>query len=110
MSAKVRKENRKINEIKQNCSLFSRLFIATQTAGRDKDMIEFFSPDNQNYPAAISEHGHLYTGTKSDLLTCFEELAAALTSSTNSDATSVDGMVMANMLVLDNTQQDTFGD
>ena len=48
-TAKIRKEKRnsnKISELKSNCSLFSRLFIAIQTPGRDIDMGEFFSHEN----------------------------------------------------------------
>ena len=74
------------------------------------DMEEFFSHENQRHPPSISENGDLYTGTKADLLQCFEELSTPLKTSPKCDAIVVDGMVMINMLVPDSSTQNTFGD
>ena len=108
--AKVRKRNKKVNDLKHDCSLFSRLFITTNGSGRDMDMEEFFSHENQPHPPAISDNGELYTGKKSDLLECFEQLSPALYISPNCSASIQDGMVMVNMLVPDKDKQKTFGD
>ena len=52
--------------VKADCQLFSQLFISCQT--RNLDLVEFFKHENQPYPAALSDGGSLYTGTKSDLV------------------------------------------
>ena len=112
-SAKVRKQNRnlqKIGELKTSCSLFSRLFIATQTAGREMNLNDFFSHENLAYPPAISECGDFYTGTKSELLKCFETISKPLETCLKCEVIIVDGLVMINFLLPDKTEQKTFGD
>ena len=59
--------------LKNDCTLFSRLYIACQT--RDGDLKEFFKHENQSYPPSLSVHGSLRLGKKSDLLGCLEDLA-----------------------------------
>ena len=59
---------------------------------------EFFMHENQRYPPSISEHGHLYTGSKSDLLDCLESLSPKVQKKTKCNSIIVDGMVMMNML------------
>ena len=99
-----------MDDLKHDNSLFSRLFIITNTSGRDMDMEEFFSHENQPHPPAISDNGELYTGKKCDLLEIFEQLSPALYISPTCSAMIQDGMVMVNMLVPDKEKQKTFGD
>lgn len=54
--------------LKSDCSLFSRLCIASNI--RDEDMDEFFKYENQAYPPALSQNGKIQTGLKSNLLWC----------------------------------------
>ncbi len=42
--------------LKNNCSLFSRLFIASQTRNRDLD--DFFSHENQACPPVLAKNGN----------------------------------------------------
>lgn len=56
--------------LRNDCSLFSRLFIACQT--RKGNLPEFFRHENQPVPPALSKNGEMRTGQKSDLLHCLE--------------------------------------
>ena len=51
--------------LKEDCQLFSKLFISCQS--RECDLQEFFRHENQQFPAALSECGKLYTLQKSQL-------------------------------------------
>ena len=60
------------SSLNNDCSLFSRLYIASQI--RSGDLDQFFQHENQAYPLALSQMGKLRTGTKSDLVGCLEDL------------------------------------
>ena len=60
------------SSLKNDCSLFSRLYIASQI--RSGDLDQFFEHENQAYPPALSQMGKLRTGTKYDLVDCLENL------------------------------------
>ena len=60
------------SSLKNDCSLFSRLHIASQI--RSGDLDQFFQHENQAYPPALSQMVKLRTGTKSDLVGCLEDL------------------------------------
>ncbi len=68
------KQKMQINALKNDCNLFSRLYIACQM--RDGDLDTFFKHENQNSPPSLSLGGKLRCGTKADLLHCiqFEEI------------------------------------
>ncbi|CAC5382302.1 unnamed protein product [Mytilus coruscus] len=51
------KEIRQISSIKQECSLFSQLYVSCQV--RDSDIDEFFHHENQAYPPSLSQFGPL---------------------------------------------------
>ena len=63
------------SSLKNDCSLFSRLYIASQI--RSGDLDQFFQHENQAYPPALSQMGKLRTGTKYDLIDCLENLVPA---------------------------------
>ncbi|CAG2233282.1 DIAPH2 [Mytilus edulis] len=56
-----------ISILKSDVSLFSRLYISYQTRGGDLE--DFFAHENNMHPQALSQHGKMRLGTKSDLLT-----------------------------------------
>ncbi len=56
--------------LKNNCSLFSRLYIASQT--RNGDLDDFFSHENQACPPVLAKNGSI----REELLHCLEELAS----------------------------------
>ena len=60
------------SSLKNDCSLFSRLYIASQI--RSGDLDQFFQHEHQAYPPALSQMGKLLTGTKCDLVGCLEDL------------------------------------
>ena len=61
-----------LSSLKNDCSLFSRLYIASKI--RSADLDQFFQYENQAYPPALSQMGKLWTGTKSDLVGCLEDI------------------------------------
>ena len=83
--------------LKQNCSLFSQLYISYRV--RQGNIDDFFTHENLSYPPSISCFGNLRSGQKSDLLKSVEKLC------TNSEGTApvvevllIDGAALVNML------------
>ena len=70
-SLKTKNKNKPQKSLKQDCVLFSNLFIMCQT--RQLDLDEFFKHENQACPPALSKDGELYKGTKSDLVTVLKD-------------------------------------
>lgn len=68
-SKKKTSSSLKLCELKTDCALFGRLYIACQT--RDGNLDGFFCHENQPYPPSLSQGGYLRSGTKSELLECF---------------------------------------
>ena len=60
------KQAKAIENLKNDVSLFSRLYIVAKN--RDCDMSSFFKHENQRFPPSISENGILRSTTKSDLM------------------------------------------
>ncbi|KAL8561191.1 hypothetical protein ACOMHN_029262 [Nucella lapillus] len=73
------KGQQQLASVKNDRELFARMYIGCQT--RDGNLEEFFRHENQACPSALSDGGSLCTGTKSDLLTCLEEVSDAKTDS-----------------------------
>ena len=87
-----------LSSLKNKCSLFSRLYIASQICNGDLD--EFFQHENQVCPPALSQMGVMRTGTKSDLLHCLEDLTSARENATSPtvQVSILDGAAIVNML------------
>ncbi|XP_076078833.1 uncharacterized protein LOC143048849 [Mytilus galloprovincialis] len=90
------KEKRQISSLKQNCSLFSQLYVSCQV--RDSDLDEFFPHENQAYPPSLSQFGQLRLGSKSDLLVPLEKMCVIVTEIPDVDAIILDGAVIVNIL------------
>lgn len=73
--------------MKQNCSLFSQLYVSCQV--RNGDLVEFFKHENQAYPPSLAQFGDLRHGSKSDLLVQLEK-----TTESSNEAPSVDALVL----------------
>ena len=84
-----------ITFLKSDCTLFSRLYIATQT--RDGDL-EFVKYENHAYPPSLSLLGKLRFGTKSDLIECLEKLCTSCGEAPVADVIILDGSAIINML------------
>ena len=90
-------KQQQLSTLKNNCSLFSRLYVASQV--RDGDLDEFFQHENQPCPPSLSQVGMLRGGTKSDLLSCLQDLAPVnVHSPTGVTCTILDGAAIVNML------------
>ncbi|KAG1681086.1 Atrial natriuretic peptide receptor 2 [Nymphon striatum] len=94
----VSKEKHKLTRLKNNAKLFSWLYISCQT--KDGNLDDFFRHENQACPPALSDGWSLHLGTKSDLLTCFEEIADARSEAPTTTTTSIviDGAAIVQML------------
>ncbi|KAL8561151.1 hypothetical protein ACOMHN_054522 [Nucella lapillus] len=82
--------------VKNDRELFARMYIGCQT--RDGNLEEFFCHENQACPPALSDGGSLCTGTKSDLLTCLEEVSDAKTETPVTTCIVLDGVAIIQML------------
>ncbi|KAH3768118.1 hypothetical protein DPMN_169330 [Dreissena polymorpha] len=90
------KDKQQISLLKQNCSLFSQLYVSCQV--RDGNLIEFFRHENQAYPPSLSLFGQLRLGSKSDLLVPLEKIITSQTECPEIEALIIDGAVIVNML------------
>ncbi len=66
------KSKQQLLSLKNDCSLFSSLYISCQR--RDGDLDDFFKHENQACPPSLSSMGKLRLGTKSDIVSCLENL------------------------------------
>ena len=104
----VRQKSRtelQVSSLKNDCNLFSRLFIASQT--RDGDLDVFFAHENQACPPALSHMGKIRQGTKSDLVKCLEDQITPRENDTASPPVQVmilDGAAIVNMLAPGNAK------
>lgn len=85
-----------IASLKNDCSLFSRLYIACQTRSGDKD--SFFKRENHAFPPALSQQGQLRIGSKSDLVGCLEEHCTTRGDAPVVDVVIIDRAAIINML------------
>ncbi|KAK3083940.1 hypothetical protein FSP39_005667 [Pinctada imbricata] len=90
------KDKQQIRSLKQNCSLFSQLYVSCQV--RNGDLEEFFRHENQPYPPSLSKFGDIRLGTKSDLLVPLERIKESETEAPNVDVVVLDGAAIVNLL------------
>jgi hypothetical protein len=93
---KISKEKQQISYLKQDRSLFSRLYVACQV--RNGNLDEFFVHENSAFPPSLSQFGNLRFGTKSDLVSCLEVYSQVKLEVPEVDAAALDGAVIVNML------------
>ena len=82
--------------LKEDCRLFSRLFISCQT--RECDLNVFFRHENQAFPAALSDGGKLHTCQKSQLSTLLEACVTIPECEPDADTIIIDGSALVNAL------------
>ena len=86
----------KIAELKNDCALFSRLYIACQS--RDGDLDDFFKHENQPWPPSLADKGELREAVKADLVKCLEGYASSLPSQhPDVEVLVIDGAVAVQM-------------
>eukprot|EP00794_Sanderia_malayensis_P021193 gene21193-23274_t len=96
-SIKTSSSKLKLTSMKQDCQLFSRLYVVCQS--RESDLSEFFAHENHVYPPALSMYGKLRQTAKSDCLKIFDEYIIVQTERP-SDITAVllDGAAIVHMV------------
>lgn len=106
--ARVSKAAQKNKMIKNDCQLFSRLYIGS--TNRFADLNEFFAHENQPFPISISDNGHLRFGTKSDILSCLELLYkdVEVGEPTNITSYQIEGAIIPHFITT--TTSKTFAD
>ena len=90
------KQKMQVTALKNDCNLFSCLYISCQT--RSGDLETFFMHENQATPPSLSLGGKLRLGNKADLLSCLglEEVQSTCTLAV--DAKLLDGAAVIQML------------
>ena len=93
----VSKDKTKIALLKNDCALFSHLYIACQV--RDGNLEEFFKYENQPWTPSLSQNGELRGGQKADLAKCLSTTVTLQTThQPTADAVILDGAVIVQML------------
>lgn len=90
------KDKQKVAALKNDCALFSRLYIACQS--RDGNLEEFFKHENQPFPPTLAQSGKIRQGQKSDLVKCMERLVEKKIDAPQVEATIIDGAVIVQIL------------
>ena len=92
----VSKDKFKIPVLKEDCALFSRLYIACQN--QEGNLEDFFKFENQPWAPSLSEMGHLRGATKADLVKCLPGASSQTVEQPSVDAIILDGAVVVQML------------
>ena len=82
--------------MKSDVELFSRLYITCQM--RDGNLEDFFQQENQAWPPALSDGGRLRLGTKSDIVTCLDDLSPSQTMTHDATCIVLDGAAIKQMM------------
>ena len=90
------KQKQQLTLMKNDVELFSRLYITCQT--RDGNLEDFFQQENQAWPPALSDGGRLRLGTKSDILTCLDDLSPSQTKTHDATCIVLDGAAIKQMM------------
>ena len=90
------KEKAQVASLKEDCTLFSRLYIACQC--RDGNLDEFFKYENQSWPPALLQMDQLRGGQKADLVKCLEIINVSDDKQPAVDAIILDGAVAVQMM------------
>ena len=93
----ISKDKQQIGYLKQDCSLFSKLYASCQVRGGHLDEV-LFAHENSTFPPSLSQFGNLRLGTKSELVHCLELHSQVTFEHPPVDALVIDGAVIVNML------------
>lgn len=92
----VTKTKSQVTVLREDCNLFSRLYIACQS--RDGNLDEFFRHEKQPWPPSLFKDGVVRSGSKADLLSCLETQAQRPADAPQADVAIFDGAVVVQML------------
>ena len=82
--------------LKEDCNLFSQLFISCQS--RQCDLREFFKYENQPFPAALNDNGKLHSCQKSDLVNLLQSQVMIPDTEPEADTIIIDGSALVNSM------------
>ena len=82
--------------LKDDCQLFSKLFISCQS--RECDLYDFFRHENHPFPAALSDGWKLHTCQKSQLAAVLESHITLPDNEQQADVIIIDGSALVNSL------------
>ncbi|CAE1315726.1 unnamed protein product [Acanthosepion pharaonis] len=80
--------------LKEDCQLFSRLFISCQSRGCD--LSQFFKHENQSFPPSLNKRGKLHVATKFDLVDVLQTKVELPNTKPETDVLIVDGAFLVN--------------
>lgn len=86
----------KLKNIKDDCQLFSKLFISCQS--RECDLNDFFKHENQSYPASLSDNGRLHPSQKSQLAQILEDKVTLAEKQPDAEVIIIDGSALVNYI------------
>ena len=95
LEQKSDKKKVQVAALKNDCALFSRLYIACQS--REGNLQEFFKHENHPWPPSLAQASRLREGQKSDLVNCMEKTATPTAESPEVDVAILDGAVVVQM-------------
>ena len=80
--------------MKEECQLFSRLFISCQVT--QCDLEDFFTHENQAAPASLSDNGGLHVSQKSQLIEILQTRLSLPEREPDGDTIIIDGSALIN--------------
>ena len=94
---KQKSEKKKVQDaaLKDDCALFSRLYIACQS--REGNLQEFFKHENHLWAPISGAGSRLREGQKSDLVKCMEKTSTPTAEFPEVDVAILDGAVLVQM-------------
>ena len=90
------KPKSQITTLKDDCALFSRLYIACQS--REGNLDDFFKHENHPYPPSLAKYGEMRSGTKTDLMDILEAYLYYPDTTPSVTANILDGAMLVQML------------
>ena len=85
-----------VETLKEDCALFSRLYIACQS--REGNLERFFMYENQPWPPSLALQDQMRSGSKADLLAQLEARLSPCTTPPETTALIMDGAMIVQML------------
>ena len=92
------KQASKVSSLKDDCALFSRLYIAYQS--HDGNLEEFFKDVKKPWSPSLAKQVRMRTGAKADLLGCLESIVETPEILPQMDAIVLDSAVIVHLLPL----------
>jgi hypothetical protein len=93
---KLPSKDLKLKNTKDDCELFSELFISCQS--RECDLNDFFKHENQSSPASLSNNGRLHPSQKSQLAQILEDKVTLAEKQSDAEVMIIDGSALVHSI------------